>query len=418
VSAALRIGRVKRPVAGPEMRRNPSDQRPAANINEIGDVSASPAAGPDKERKPTTFRPAAKLPAEKPARRKATRATKPKDEAPSVETLRQGASHLSSPRCESPSDETHAAEKPQRDRATIRPAFSVFPPGLALTSASIVTRLAQLQKFRKFCIKSQSRNDRSIESLIAGALGYRIDQTDKERRKAFAQAKDHRLSIEGKKTAKKSEGLEDLEMFILHSASCRVGWDAMRARYEIEMRKLAKMLPVWPFVQEIRGLDALGLAVIAGEARIPLGDYRSKEGLWKRMGLAVIEGERQRRHKNPEKAALHGYCPSRRAEIWAFCSDTMFRAQWRGDRDEDGNLPKESGKPVAVPAHPLGRYGEIYARRREHTALRVIATSNLPFDDPGKWTPARCKNDALRIMTKALMEDLRREWRRAEGVAD
>jgi hypothetical protein len=107
------------------------------------------------------------------------------------------------------------------------------------------------------------------------------------------------------------------------------------------------------------------------------------------LGLAVIGGRAQRKVAG-EGAAEQGYSPGRRSQIWAFCSDTMFRAQWRG-ADEAAGLP----------ARPIGPYGAVYAKRREATATR----------DPEEWTKARCHNDARRVMTKALMLDLWLVWR-------
>jgi hypothetical protein len=94
--------------------------------------------------------------------------------------------------------------------------------------------------------------------------------------------------------------------------------------------------------------------------------------------------------------------------------------QWAGEKtlDADGKDPEKTGKPVAttVPAHALGTYGEIYARRRAQTAIRVEATADLPATigerfNPEKWTKSRCHNDARRVMSKALLRDLWRVWR-------
>ncbi len=284
--------------------------------------------------------------------------------------------------------------------------------------AVTVSRLVELQKIRRFCITSQSRCDRSMEALIASTLGYSTDIEEKDRKKLFLQASKIRKSVE--------EGGEGQIVFDTHttnalsaitslvplSAASRGLWDKRRADTEAEMEKLAKTLPVWPFVEGIRGLGAKGLAVIVGLAGIPIGDYRSVSGLWKRMGLAVINGESQRRKKDKVLAEMHGYSPYRRSELWAFCSDTMFRAQWRGDKDEDGKNPTLTGKPIAVAAHPIGEYGEIYARRREATKARMLATEHLPKSDPDRWSAGRCHNDGRRIMTKELLKDLWVEWRR------
>ena len=66
-----------------------------------------------------------------------------------------------------------------------------------------------------------------------------------------------------------------------------------------------------------------------------------------------------------------------------------------------------------IPAHSAGPYGEVYGARKAHTLPRVAATADLDDKDDNKWTPARCENDARRVMSKALLRDLWVEWRRA-----
>jgi hypothetical protein len=163
----------------------------------------------------------------------------------------------------------------------------------------------------------------------------------------------------------------------------------MREGVEKQMRKIARSLPIWLWVESVAGFGDLGLAIILAEAGCGftgrgLLDYATKEKLWKRLGLAVIEGERQRRKTDLELAEKHAYNPARRAEIWAI-ADSMFRHQWRGEKD-------------GVAAHAIGPYGEIYAKRKAST------------EDRG-WTLKHRDDDALRIMSKALIRDLWRKWR-------
>lgn len=308
----------------------------------------------------------------------------------------------------------HAGDEPARRRTK-----RIEEPSAQASVTAIVPRLVELQRLRRFCIVSQSRCDRSMDSLIASALGFHVGLEDKQRKSIFAQAKAFRLGVEkecGGHTHREPHGPPApafLAPLVLANMLARQPWDDERKKVERQMEQLARQLPVWTFVEGIKGLGAKGLAIIVGEAGIPIGDYRTVSGLWKRMGLAVINGERQRKKSDPGEAAEHGYSPKRRAEVWALCSDALFRAQWRGARDEDGGDPAKSDKPVVTPAHPIGLYGEVYARRRAHTEPRILATDNLAASDPGKWTKARCHNDARRIMTKALLADLWVEWRRA-----
>lgn len=302
--------------------------------------------------------------------------------------------------------------------------------------ATIVTDLAALQKRRKFCIRQQSQADRSIESLIASTMGFRIDATEKERKAVFAGAKTHRLAVEkggegqGGGGSQAVSALSAITPLILVSASNRGNWDGLRKNVETAMIALATQLPVYAWAKHVKGFGDKGLAIIAGEAGIPIGDYRTVEGLWKRNGVAVIDGERQRKKTDKAQAAAHGYSPKRRSELWTLAA-SMIKHQWNAEKlrcrcsNQPTNFECVDGAPVCekcgapgisadiIPAHAAGPYGEVYAVRKAHTLPRIAATADLDSKSPDKWTAGRCNNDAVRIMSKALLRDLWVEWRRA-----
>ena len=295
---------------------------------------------------------------------------------------------------------------------------SQMNPALAAT----ITRLASLQRQRKFCIASQSRLDRSVEALIASLIGVPHEggappgerlSASKERKAVFARASSIRRAVESDFAGLSEEARQDKALagyavaaaggpaagrlapaypLILLSAASREGWDAHRANVERAMRKLARTLPAWPFASAVLGFAELGLAIIAAEAG-DLSNYATKERLWKRLGLAVIDGERQSRRKVASEAAAHGYSPGRRAEVWAI-ADSMFRHQWRSGKD--GN-----------PGEAAGPYGAAYEARKAATAGRE------------GWTPAHRDADARRVMAKRLVRDVWRAWvAHAQAEAD
>jgi len=283
------------------------------------------------------------------------------------------------------------------------------PPG---APAGLTTNLVEYQRRRMFAITQMSRADRSIESLIAQVIGFRVDATEKQRKEVFAQAKVFRLAVEkGEGLARFSNSFAAIVPHVLASAAARQTWNDLRSKAEKDMAEAAKHLPVYEFVKSVKGFGVVGLAAVCAEAGIPVGDYRTVSGFWKRMGVAVINGERQQRKRGKDEAAAHGYSPKRRSQVWQFFSDSMFKHQWVGDKDEDGKSPSKTGKPVAVPAHPAGPYGEVYYRRLQHTTPRIEATEDLEATDPAKWSPMRCQNDARRVMSKAVLRDLWRVWR-------
>ena len=299
------------------------------------------------------------------------------------------------------------------EREAIRPLATMHAAPLAPT----ITALIELQRQRLFCIKSQSRCDRSTEAFIARFMGFKADADEKDRKEVFARAtalrraveKGGHISDENHVATAPADGegrssydnqsdhaLSVCTPIILNSAAARKSWDDLRTTAEKQMRKLAKVLPVYAWAETVKGFGDLGVAIIVGETG-DLANYATKEGVWKRLGLAVIDGERQQRRSNVDEAAAHGYSPRRRAEIWTL-ADSLFKHQWRGDKDEDGISPLKSKKPVAEPACATGPYGAVYGKRKTHTEGRE------------GWTSKRRDNDARRIMTKALVEDIWRVW--------
>jgi hypothetical protein len=89
-----------------------------------------------------------------------------------------------------------------------------------------------------------------------------------------------------------------------------------RLQHEKVLAQLAQQLPVWSeWLAGQRGCSALGLALIVAETG-NLSNYANVAKVWKRLGLAVINGEGQRRVTDPAGAKLHGYSPRRRAVAW------------------------------------------------------------------------------------------------------
>lgn len=324
-------------------------------------------------------------------------------------------------------------ETPVRKRRANGASTSNFgAPGVSPITHEVVKELVSLQRSRQFSITQKNRSERAIESLIASTIGFRLDADEKDRKSVFARARAFRLAVEKggegqfNRDTQAQGALSAIVPLIVISADNRAPWVELRKDVEKRMADLATYLPVYAYAKSVRGLGDLGLACLVAEAGMALDEYRTVSGLWSRMGLGVKDGQRQGGWCNTAQLVNDNgdptlrYSPRRRAEAWAFCSDSMFRAQWAGDKDEDSNDPKKSGKPVSLPAHAVGPYGEVYGRRRMHTALRVLATDNIPNTDRDKWTNGRCHNDARRIMTKALLRDLWRVWQGLppRGVAE
>ena len=138
-----------------------------------------------------------------------------------------------------------------------------------------------------------------------------------------------------------------------------------RLAVEKELAKLAKTLPVYPWWEAIRGVGAMSLATLTGECG-DIGSYKSASAVWKRMGLAVVNGERQRRVTGPD-ALLHGYSPQRRSVAWNI-GVAIMRSQKAGQplRDYyDSEKAKQLAKGLTK--------GHAHNRACRHMTKRLLA---------------------------------------------
>lgn len=144
---------------------------------------------------------------------------------------------------------------------------------------------------------------------------------------------------------------------------------------EKALKKLAQQLPVWPWVESINGFGAVGLGLIIGETG-DLSDYPKKGHLFKRLGCAVINDERQRRVTNAELAIEHGYNPERRSLVWQI-TDSLLKKKNVYKELYDQRKALEFTKPeVQAATAPL-----MYAHKR---AMRY-AGKRLIYDLYKVW---------------------------------
>lgn len=156
-------------------------------------------------------------------------------------------------------------------------------------------------------------------------------------------------------------------------------FEAQRAALERQLEKLGKRLPVAHLAEEIRGVGTLALAKIAAECGDLSAYEKGVSGVWKRAGLAVIDGERQRKKADAEKALEHGYSPARHAVFWNI-GEALLKAQGTGEA--------------------AGPYRRVYDARKAYELAR------------GQPLIAAHKR-AARYMLKRLLRDVWRAWREA-----
>lgn len=155
-----------------------------------------------------------------------------------------------------------------------------------------------------------------------------------------------------------------------------------RKALEKRLTVLAKATPLWPWAEGVRGLGALSLAKVYGECGDP-GAYRSEAALWKRAGLAVIDGGRQRL-VGGDAALAHGYSPERRSTFFVV-ADCLLKAQGKGEA--------------------AGPYRRIYDDRKALERPRVESDGHA-------------HNRAMRFMTKRLLRDAFRVARQFSRMAE
>ncbi|PWE52326.1 hypothetical protein DEM27_31805 [Metarhizobium album] len=192
--------------------------------------------------------------------------------------------------------------------------------------------------------------------------------------------------------------------------------DDQQGRYEKELVRAVKKLPVFEWVKSIKGLGDVSAACIIGECSgyhretgefYSLGDFKSVSAVWKRMGLAVIGGERQRR-KAGDEALLHAYSPTRRSLMWNVGNSIIlgmgkFRPLF-GEVIDDNTEYTTLQKVFANRA----RYE---AERLPHKTGEAIKESKTGKDS---YT-AHAANRAKRYTEKRLLRMMFAEWRRCMG---
>jgi hypothetical protein len=191
-------------------------------------------------------------------------------------------------------------------------------------------------------------------------------------------------------------------------------------RKEVEKRMIlaVRELPIWTeWAHKIGGIAEKTMAQIIGgsvangkspfaefeKTYITIGDYGNPAKLWKRWGVAVINGERQRRVKATDaerkkwaktgvavggmkKAIEHGYSAQRRAILYVL---------------GDGFV----------------KNGVYYRQRYDEEKAYQLEKYPTLVDSKGKKRPGkgRAHNRAMRKSTKLFLRDVWNKWRELHG---
>ena len=252
--------------------------------------------------------------------------------------------------------------------------------------------LAELQSRRKFYIGSTNRQLLAAKALVRRLLGWRGDAEEGDREALNKRAgRIVERGIAGKEQAEEDVAFwDDVSADIMAIGAAIAPLVAARAKIERDMRRAARRLPAAEWAGGVRGLGELALAVLVAEAG-DLSLYPAKGHLWKRLGLAPHGGKAYSSWRaSGGLDAAHWtdeakYSPRRRAEIYACIDEPLFRSQ------------------SAAEGREAGPYRQVYDRRRAATA------ATHP-----DWSKLHSHRDALRVMTKAAVRDLWKEWNRRQ----
>lgn len=202
---------------------------------------------------------------------------------------------------------------------------------------------------------------------------------------------------------------------IMADVAARLPFDRIEKSAENELERLVEELPVWlDFAENIKGFGLIGLSVIVGEAgnlakypdaglngdkqhRLSDPERYGPDCLWKRMGVAVVDGVRQGGlSKSAAKAdwIAHGYNRKRRSRLWTV-GDSLIKGN--GD----------------------GPYRQIYLTRKDYerqraeaNGLTVVPQVKIPKGRAAEFmSDGHVHRRAQRHMEKRLLRDLWQAWR-------
>ena len=242
--------------------------------------------------------------------------------------------------------------------------------------SSLIDEIREYHAQRRATLKMQLRIDNNCRAQARRYLGWQTDLPEKEREAIAADAASVVEAVQKDKPLPDhlADAAAALATFCLTSRESRRPFDACRRNVERRMTKAVMSLPVWPWVEAVKGFGPLGLAIIIGEAG-DLSAYANPGKLWKRMGLAVIDGKAQGKRTDREEAARHGYDPQRRSAFWTI-TDSLLKQR--------------------------GPFKDMYDARKAYELAR----------DP-EMTKIHAHRRAQRFAGKRLLRDLWTAWRAA-----
>lgn len=248
----------------------------------------------------------------------------------------------------------------------------------AAAAEEVCAEIRRLHRRATFCTAQRVCLGNRLAAFVRTEfLGFTTTQDETSREKAV------KASQKMIAAARKGQPIDLPDDQVLALKALIAGTDAAIAPFEtIEenclkaMERLVRKLPAHGFMLATRGFGARSFARIIGEAGA-LHLYAGPAKLWKRLGVAVIGGERQRKYADKDLAVIHGYNPRRRSVSWV-AFDSLLKAQGTGE--------------------DAGRYRAYYDRKKAEYLERG-------------WTKIHAHRAAARYSEKKLLRNLWKAWR-------
>lgn len=274
--------------------------------------------------------------------------------------------------------------------------------------------LRKTHRIRQFAMEARKRSDLALGALLRDSLGWSLSKP-KEERDAIAEKVQaliatgeklltwqDRISAKAKSKSKRPAGADDpafkeWESVILASLLGRAPMAKVEAACEARMCEMVSGLPIVSWYRANAFKDSLrSLAVILAETG-DLSNYATVSKVWKRMGVAVMDGVRQgglSKTASKEQWIRHGYVRRRRSQLYVI-----------GE--------------AFIKQH--GRYREVYLAEKERQrriaadkGLKVVPAAKIPKARADEFmSDGHVANRARRYMEKRFLLDLWVEWRAA-----
>lgn len=260
-------------------------------------------------------------------------------------------------------------------------------------SSDLIALIRECQAQRVATLRMQNRINNQARSLARRHLGWQVDQSETDRKAVNVLAGKVVDAIEADEPTDliSERDAKFLRKYVLASQHAREMFDAHRKHLESVMEESAEKLPVYKsFVEPIRGLGALGLAIIVGECG-DIGSYRNPSGIWKRLGLAPIVCYRMITKEGKEAFQK----PKRRRSAMYTVGDSLLK----------NNKERESKEDEWKDAY----YRRVYLERKEYERLRDEKIERKPEEKA--MSKMHIHRRAQRYMEKRLLKHLWQAWR-------